>query len=135
MNPRLKSLLGKCDRNEGASPEAINNVLREYPLLPEDYLAALRHSNGVEGWIGEHAYLMLYSIEELAGVNEAACADEFAPGMFIFGSDGGGMSYAFDLRTEPVKTLEVPSEVLSWDEVWMAWDSFMELLEALAGRA
>ena len=90
MNPRLQQLLDKCDRNEGATPEAISGLLRSHPVLSQDYLDAMRQSDGIEGWVGENSYLMIYSLEQLPSVNKAACTDEFAPGMFIFGSDGGG---------------------------------------------
>lgn len=134
MNLRLEHLLAKCDKSDAATPNLISSLLKGHPVLPDDYLALMAQSDGIEGWVGENSYLVIYSLDQLPGVNERACTNEFAPGMFIFGSDGGGMTYAFDTRTEPVKTVEVPSEVLSWDEVWTAWDSFVDFVEALASR-
>ena len=94
----------------------------------------MRYSAGIEGWAGEEAYLMLYAIRELPRLNKLACVDEFAPGMLIIGSDGGGMTYALDVRTQPAKIVEVPSEVLSWDEVWNTWGSFEEFMIDLSRR-
>lgn len=54
--------------------------------------------------------------------------------MLIIGSDGGGMTYGFDLRTHPAKTVEVPSEVLGWKDIWNTWDTFEAFMVDLSQR-
>jgi hypothetical protein len=38
-------------------------------------------------------------VEELLKMNKAYEAAEYAPGLFLFGSNGGGAAYAFDKRS------------------------------------
>jgi hypothetical protein len=71
--------------------------LRVFAPLPEDYLDFLRKSNGAEGFIGDH-YLILHAAEEIEPINLAAEIADSAPGLVIFGSNGGAKSYAFDLN-------------------------------------
>lgn len=134
MNPTLQKFIDTGDRKGAPSQEAIRDLLETYPALPQDYVDVVRKADGAQGWISEHSYLVLYSLEELYGVNKAACADEFAPGMVIFGGNGGGMTYGFDTRCTPPKIVEVPDETLCWDEIWTVWDSFDEFVEELATR-
>lgn len=66
--------------------------------LPEDYVEFLRRRDGGEGFIG-NAYAIFWRLDELRRMNEAYQVEEYAPGFFIFGSDGGGEAFAFDART------------------------------------
>lgn len=77
-------------------------------VLPKDYREFLRLTNGGEGFIGPNAYVILWKIGELAEMNEAYQVAEYAPGLFIFGSDGGGEAYAFDVRTSEMPIVSVP---------------------------
>lgn len=68
--------------------------------FPNDYRRSLHATNGEEGWFGEQ-YLQLYDLATVVAVTEAAEAPERLPGYVTFGSDGGGESMAFDLRSRP----------------------------------
>ena len=50
--------------------------------------------NGGEGFIGD-AFVQLYKVEELLEMNCGYKFQEFFPGFFLFGSDGGGEAFAF----------------------------------------
>ena len=41
-------------------------------------------------------------------MNGACEAEDRAPGLFIFGSNGGGEAYAFDTRTPEIPIVSVP---------------------------
>jgi hypothetical protein len=58
--------------------------------LPLDYVQFLHRMNGGEGFLGEHAYVALWRVEELRERNAGYEVAEFAPGLFLFGSHGGG---------------------------------------------
>ena len=81
--------------------------------------------------IGE-TYLMLWRVEELAEMNTAYQVDEYAPGLLLIGSDGGGEAFAFDTRTNPWPVVKVPfvgmdlqyAEVLS-----PSFDAFLKTLK------
>lgn len=76
--------------------------------LPAAYVRFLRRHNGGEGFIGQNSYIILWKLGELAEMNAAYHVSEFAPGLFIFGSDGGGEAYAFDVRTSAMPIVSVP---------------------------
>jgi hypothetical protein len=75
--------------------------------LPDDYLRFLQYSNGGEGFIG-NAYVILWRLEELLHLNQGYKVEEFAPGLFLFGSDGGGEAFAFDMRSDSMELVSVP---------------------------
>jgi cell wall assembly regulator SMI1 len=94
--------------NPGVSADALDTVMQALNLeLPEDYRQFLRASNGGEGFLGPN-YVMLWKAEQLDALNmgyNVACS---APGLLLFGSDGGGEAYAFDTRTTPWAVVQVP---------------------------
>ena len=94
---------------DGASSEAIAELEGKLSLqLPADYRAFMEGSNGAEGAIGEEGYLMLWAIEDIAELNDEYGVNEFAPGLVLFGSDGGDTGYAFDTRRSPLEIASVP---------------------------
>src|SRR5262245_59858416 len=70
--------------------------------LPEAYLALLRLSNGGEGPLGvEPGWFRLWPVEEILALNRGYEVHEYLPGLFGFGSNGGGELFAFDTRRGP----------------------------------
>ena len=65
--------------------------------LPPDYLALLKTLGGGEGFLGD-SFLRLYSLDESAAANREYHVTEFLPGCYLFGSDGCGNAYLFDLQ-------------------------------------
>ena len=98
MSSTIESLLEHMDKRPGASEASLRALVEQsWVTLPEWYLSLLRISNGAEGVVGS-SYLGLWSAEEVIGHNNECCAQKFYPGMLLFGSDMGGMAYAFDGR-------------------------------------
>ena len=75
--------------------------------LPESYMFFLETANGGEGFIGER-YAQLWRAEDLIDANRAYKTAEFAPNLFLIGSDGGGEAYAFDVSGDDPQVFEVP---------------------------
>lgn len=75
--------------------------------LPKDYAQFLQEADGGEGFIGR-SYVILWRVSELLEMNRAYQVEEFAPGLFLFGSDGGGEAFAFDTRIEVKPIVSVP---------------------------
>lgn len=98
--------------------------------LPEDYKSFLLQHNGGEGEVGEEQYLVLWKIEELLMFNEGYSVDTFTPGLFLFGSDGSNMAYAFDLRKDVPTVVEIPFDSIDIED---AWDSSCTFLEFIRG--
>ena len=69
------------------------------PGLPEDYYAFLKSHNGLEGEIESRPYwLQLYPADEVARIERQGTFQDFFPGLFVIGGNGGGEAIAFDLR-------------------------------------
>jgi cell wall assembly regulator SMI1 len=99
--------------------------------LPSDYKEFLKKNNGGEGFIGEN-YLILWSIEELAQFNKEYQIEEYAPGLILFGSDGGGEGFAFDRRTLPATIVQVPFIGMELNYARLMAANFDEFLAKLA---
>jgi len=63
--------------------------------LPESYLEFLRAHNGGEGFIGDN-YIVFWEAEEVIDFNREYEVESYAPGIFLFASDGGGEGFGFD---------------------------------------
>jgi hypothetical protein len=101
MHPKFKP-------NPPASEEAMLVVTNSLPKpLPPAYLAALAIANGGEGFVGKR-YIKLWVAEELLERNEKHQVAEYAPNLFLIGSNGGGQAYAFDLAKDDNAVYQVP---------------------------
>jgi hypothetical protein len=75
--------------------------------FPHEYREVLAHTNGGEGFIGSY-YVLLWKAEELVNLNKGYEVGLNAPGLFLFGSDGGGNAFGFDLRAVAPPVVSVP---------------------------
>jgi hypothetical protein len=101
-------LLAKFNGNPPADATLIRQFDAESAFrLPDDYLEFLQQTNGGEGFVGD-AYVIFWRVEELVEMNKAYQVAEYAPGLFLFGSDGGGEAFAFDTRSDSKPVVSVP---------------------------
>jgi hypothetical protein len=75
--------------------------------LPDDFVQFFRENNGGEGFIGSN-YLIIWKAEELVVFNAEYEVDLYAPGIFLFGSNGGGEGYGFDTRAKKMSIVRIP---------------------------
>ena len=102
------ALLKDAVLNPPASEEAVRAAASALGIsLPVDYADFLRNHNGGEGFAGIHA-VVLFKAEELKPFNDAYEVNEYAPGLVLFGSNGGGEGYAFDTRDASMPVVRVP---------------------------
>lgn len=103
-----EGILAAFNGNPPADAASIQQFQTEAGLrLPEDYAKFLRERDGGEGFIGD-AYLILWRLGELVELNKAYQVTEYAPGLFLFGTNGGGEAYAFDTRSDAKPIVSVP---------------------------
>jgi hypothetical protein len=120
-------------RSPGASEEKLRETERSLAFpLPEDYCRFLRFSNGGEGFVGR-SYLILWAVEDLAQFNKEYQVQDYAPGLFLFGSNGGGEGFAFDTRVTPFPVVRVPFVGMDLQCAKIIAKSFKELFASLAG--
>jgi hypothetical protein len=133
MNDPFEKQFSNFIRKPGAEKRDILDVCAALNLNPpSDYLDVLQFSNGGEGFIHQ-CYFRLYSTEELLSLNQAYQVKSFAPGLVIFGSNGGGEAFGFDTRQDPLEIIQIPFIPMDFQYATPPLGkSFQEFLHALA---
>ncbi|AZF45448.1 MULTISPECIES: SMI1/KNR4 family protein [unclassified Pseudomonas] len=75
--------------------------------LPESYIEFLKQHDGGEGFIGD-SYIIFWKAEELIDFNREYEVEIYAPGIFLFASNGGGEGYGFDMEDTAMPVVRVP---------------------------
>jgi len=123
--------LGKFNPNAAIDSRAIVAAAGTLKVaLPDDFSSFLTVANGGEGMIGDN-YLILWRTEELAELNDAYQVSEYAPGLLIFGSDGGGEAFAFDTRCSPWSVVKIPFVGMDLNDARPLASSFAGFLSLL----
>ncbi len=132
MTPTDKErLFAKFNGNPPASAASIEQFeSKANLLLPKDYAGFLQQADGGEGFFGS-AYVILWSTDELLEMNRAYQVTEYAPGLFLFGSDGGGEAFAFDTRIASQAIVSVPFVGMELKAARPIASSFIAFLEKL----
>jgi hypothetical protein len=83
-----------------ASEESLKRLAEQAGFhVPDSYLSQLRYSNGGEGDLAvDPGWISLWRAEDVISQNSAYEVPELVPGLWGFGSNGGGELLAFDLR-------------------------------------
>lgn len=132
LPPDVERLLARLNRNPPARDDALATFRSRSPfVLPEEYVRFLRSANGGEGFVGP-AYLILWRVEELIESNDAYRVAEYAPGLFLFGTNGGGEAFAFDGRDPGKPIVSVPFIPMELDEARRLASGFDDFVRALA---
>ena len=130
-----KLISGNFVANPPASREEIGNVQSELTFpLPKSYVEFLLAANGGEGFVG-NTYIILWKIEEIISKNIAYSVEEFAPGLFLFGSNGGGEAFGFDTGGDVGSVVSIPFVTMDKkDAITVAPDfgTFLSMLSASA---
>lgn len=129
MSP--ESLFASFKANPPASPEAVSQCQSNLKfLLPVDYVQFLGRTNGGEGFVGKN-YLRAWPVEDLIQNNNEYHVEECAPGLFLFGSSGGGEAFAFDARSTPPVIVAVPFIVMNLEDAIVIAPNFNAFLQHL----
>lgn len=132
MEEAIKKLVRRLHLNPGAREDVINSLVRSLHIsLPKQYVDFMRFSNGAEGEIGASNYLVIWPAEEVVELNEGYAVSEFAPGLVLFGGDGGDTGYAFDVRFNEMPIVKLPLVGMDIKLIEPLGENFKEFLEAL----
>ena len=127
-----ESILKDWQLNPGVSEVVLEHVVSALGFsLPPDYVEFLRQANGGEGFIDDN-YLILWKADELKIFNEEYEVETYAPGLFLFGSDGGGEGYGFDKRDGSMCVIRVPFIGMDVRYAEVVASSFTNFLQELA---
>ncbi|MFG0409967.1 SMI1/KNR4 family protein [Pseudomonas sp. NY5710] len=103
----------KYDLTEGqlngpAEISTIDNLSKNLAAtLPESYIEFLRKHDGGEGFIGDN-YIIFWKAEEVVDFNREYEVETYAPGIFLFASNGGGEGYGFDTLNAALPIVRIP---------------------------
>lgn len=124
-------LLGTFNCNPPASAAAVQQVENSCGFhFPDDYAQFILGANGGEGFIGSDVYLILWPIEDLLRLNNAYEVAAYAPGLLLFGSDGGGEAFAFDTHSRG-SVVSVPFVGMDRGLARPMGSNFQEFLESI----
>jgi cell wall assembly regulator SMI1 len=119
---------------QGLSAEAIESASAELHLqFPDEYKEFLLEADGAEGLWGEKNYAIVWPIESLKQYNEAYEVSTYLPGAFLFGSDGGGEAFAFDLKNQ-MAIVRVPFVGMKRDLAIVIAKTFAEFIDVLSTK-
>ena len=109
MSEAIVSLLGDFNRNDPLTQAEYDAFMSKFRgHLPQKYVDFLRIANGGEGFVGNESYVILWKLNDLLDLNESYDVQEYAPGLLLFGSDGGGEAFAFNTTEKPWGIVQVP---------------------------
>jgi hypothetical protein len=98
--------------------------------LPSDYLDFLRQHDGGEGFIGDD-YIIFWKAEELADFNREYEVEKYAPGILLFGSNGGGEGYGFDVESAAMPIVRIPFIGMAREYAHLVAKDFPDLFATL----
>ncbi|QHF01727.1 SMI1/KNR4 family protein [Pseudomonas asturiensis] len=75
--------------------------------LPDSYIEFLKKHDGGEGFIRD-SYIIFWKAEEIIDFNREYEVETYAPGIFLFASDGGGEGYGFDTEDAALPIVRIP---------------------------
>src|SRR5260370_25991157 len=108
MNSQTKILLSELRQNPPVSVEEIERAQTTLGHeFPNDYVEFLRFCNGGEGFIGE-TYVIFWRAREVPEFNTLYEVTTYAPGLLLFGSNGGGGADTFSTQHTYMVTLQGP---------------------------
>ncbi|SFW12325.1 SMI1/KNR4 family protein [Chitinophaga sancti] len=87
------------DSQNPAAASAIESLEAAFGAIPEDYKALLLFSNGGSLY-GKKTPFIVYSVAEVLALFKEKDLYKYIPQSLIFGGDGGGTIYCFDLRPD-----------------------------------
>lgn len=119
----------------GATVAAIESAERDLGVrLPDDYREFLRESNGIEGFSGPNSdYLMLWGAMELGERNRGYHVREFASGLILIGSNGGGEAFGFVHRGGKAGYVRLPFIPMDLREAEDMGETLFGLVQRLRG--
>ena len=131
MNSQLNILTENLEKRGGLDETLLADFLTRLDFkLPNDYLEYMKNNNGGEGSIGKNSYLNLWSLENLFDWNKNYKVEIYAPGYFIFASDGGGTAYAFDKKEGSIVSFQFIGMLMD-DEPIVLGNDFSSFLDYL----
>ncbi len=128
MDESLFSIMSTMKLTEGANEKEISNLLLSINFdPPSEYIQFLKYSNGAKGMLGKN-FLVIWRANEVLSINKRYEVELFAPGLFLFGTDGGNEGYGFDHRAKDITIVKIPFIGLGWNDAIIICRNFIEFM-------
>jgi hypothetical protein len=125
----MEDLFASFTSRPGVTGEQIANAEKVLRVeFPPQFREFVKVRNGGEGLIGQ-TYVVLWDVSELGRMNRAYEPDIWAPGLLMFGTDGGNEGFGFDTREPGLPIVQVPLAGMSWGEARPLGNTFSDFLE------
>ncbi|MNO85658.1 SMI1 / KNR4 family protein [compost metagenome] len=116
-NSFMKHLEAEITFDSGIDLQAIQKIESKFGFnLPNDYKDIVKVLNGFELAISI-SYIVFWPVDVLIELNEGYGVNEFAPGIILFGSDGGNQAFGYDLRDDEMKIITIPFIVMDLNDI------------------
>ena len=131
----VRERLERLERHAGASGDDVRVLLEAMPVeWPEEYLACIRWSDGLEGYVGGRGYLWLWPTRDVPRLNTAYGVGELAPGLVLFGSDAASLGYGFDFGVPERPVISIEMAAMHREYLSVVAPSFNQFIEGLASE-
>ena len=132
MDYNIQKFIAHLHSRPGATEASIAESERQLQrTLPKEYLDFLKLTNGGEGFIGNTEYVVLWSVEQLAPMNQSYEVYKYAAELLVFGTDGGDEAYGFDARLPEWMIVRVPFVGMDWSNAQPIGRTFNSFLQRL----
>ncbi len=137
MPTELDALLPEVKMRSAYPANEVDELFADFiaevgPIPHSDYLAFMHEHNGCDGPVGREGYISIWPLETAISRTERCSVPEFAPGLLLFGSDGGNEAFAFDRQEASWPIVSVPLVGLSRKEMKFVAPTFSEFIKRLA---
>lgn len=133
MPKDLDSLLPEVTMRSPLSSGEMEDFVKKAGKVPhQDYLDFMKRHNGCDGPVGKESYVRIWTLSHVLTGTAEAGTGEFAPGLLLFGGDGGDTAYAFDRCDPDWPIVSVSLSAMSRDEMQPVAKTFSEFIRRLA---
>lgn len=128
-------LADALNSGEGADLQIIREIeKKETFTFPNDYVALMVESNGLEGEVGENGWILLFPVEELVETNEDyKLLMQEIPEYFLIGKDSADTGYAINKKDKTYHSFGLMSNFKT-DPIEFCGNSLEEFVEYLYNR-
>jgi len=118
--------MATIDKNDPPRPSEVDAFLEDIDFnLPSGFIEFFSAANGAE-IVGADRYIVLWPLTDMIMLNSEYNVSLYAPGFFIFGSDGGDMAFA--IKKESGYIYEMPFIGMGEEESFLISESFNEFI-------
>jgi hypothetical protein len=135
MTIDLDKLLSETTMRPPCPPNELADFVEIVGPVPHpDYLDFISRHNGCDGPIGDEGYIRIWSLDNVIARTEQSGTAEFAPGLLLFGGDGGNEAFAFDRQDPKWPIVMVPLVGMSRRDMRYVAATFTEFIRRFAAN-